>query len=87
MNLFVSLAQLPDPDPAAPPIAGLESVLAWAKWIGLFVCVLGLIAGGATMAVSASRGDGLTTGKQVAMPVLGAIIVGGAVALIGFFTT
>lgn len=87
MNFFVTLAQLPDPDPAAPPIEGLTSVLAWAKWLGLFVCILGLIAGGATMAVSASRGDGLTMGKQIAFPILGAIIVGGAVALIGFFTT
>lgn len=86
MTFFTTLAMLPDPDPVAPPIQGLVDILAWAKWLGLFVCILGLIAGGATMALSASRGDGMTMGKQIALPILGAIVVGGAVALIGFFT-
>lgn len=53
------LAGLPDPDPVQPPgTEGLTDIMGWARWVALVVCILGLFAAGAIMAVSSRRGEG-----------------------------
>ena len=44
----LTVMALPDPAPIQPPgTAELTSIMGWAKWIALAVCILGLIAAGA----------------------------------------
>ena len=77
-----------DVPPTAPPGADkLLAVMGWLKWIGLFVCVAGLIIGGAMVAVSHRRGNGFEVARPVALAIIGAVIIGAASGLVGFFAT
>lgn len=52
------IAQVPDPDPIQPPgTGGFNSIMGWA-WVALAVCILGLFAAGALMAIQSRRGEG-----------------------------
>ena len=69
------IAALPDPNPEAPP--GQERInrlLGWAKWISLAVCIAGLFAAGALMAIQSRRGEGGEHVGKIGM-VLGGVIV------------
>ena len=77
-----------DVDPTAPPGADkLLAIMGWLKWIGLFVCVAGLIIGGAMIAVNHRRGNGFEVARPVALAIIGAVIIGAASGLVGFFAT
>src|SRR5690625_1598601 len=76
---------LPDPDPLQPPgTEGLTSILGWARWVALAVCILGLFAAGALMAVSSRRGEGGEHVGKIGMALAGVIVISAAVALVGF---
>ncbi len=78
-------AALPNPDPIQPPgTEGLTVILGWAKWVALTVCILGLFAAGAMMAVQSRRGEGGEHVGKIGMALAGVIVISAAVALVGF---
>lgn len=78
-------AGLPDPAPTQPPgTEGLTAILGWAKWVALAVCIFGLFAAGAMMAVQSRRGEGGEHVGKIGMALAGVIVISAAVALVGF---
>ncbi|MFZ2501104.1 MAG: hypothetical protein WAW88_00330 [Nocardioides sp.] len=80
---------VPDPGPGTQPpgFAQFTTVLGWAKWIALGVCVLALIITGAAMAIGSRRGDGGEHLGRLGYIMGGVIIISAAVALVGFLQT
>jgi hypothetical protein len=80
------LAAVPDPgDGTMPPgFAAFQTVMGWAKWIALGVAVLGLILLGASMTISARRGEGGEIGGWLGRLLIGVIIIGAAFTIVGF---
>ncbi|MCT2980597.1 hypothetical protein [Propionibacterium freudenreichii] len=77
--------QVPDPNPVQPPgTEGFTSIMGWAKWVALAVCVLGLIAAGALMAIQSRRGEGGEHVGKIGMALGGVIVISAASALVGF---
>ncbi len=79
------LAGVPDPAPQQPP--GTEAVtdlMGWFKWVALAVCMAGLIAAGALMAIQSRRGEGGEHVGKIGMALGGVIIISAAGALVGF---
>ncbi|WP_066303432.1 hypothetical protein [Arthrobacter luteolus] len=78
-------AQVPNPDPLQPPgTEGFNSVMSWGKWVALAVCVLGLFAAGALMAIQSRRGEGGEHVGKIGMSLGGVIVISAAGALVGF---
>ncbi len=76
------------PDPIQPPgTAGLTSIMGWAKWIALAVCILGLIAAGAMMAINSRRGEGSEHVGRIGSALGGVILISAAGGLVGFLMT
>jgi len=85
--LAVLPADLPNPDPVQPPGTGaISDVLGWAKWVALAVCILGLFAAGAMMALQSRRGEGGEHVGRIGMALGGVIVISAAVALVGFLS-
>ena len=85
LDASLRLSTLPDPDPVQPPgTEGLTTLLGWVKWIGLAVCVLGLIAAGTMMAIQSRRGEGGEHAGKIGMALGGVIIISAATSLVGF---
>ena len=87
---FVALVplQVPDPNPVQPPgTEGFTSIMGWAKWVALAVCVLGLIAAGALMAIQSRRGEGGEHVGRIGMALGGVIVISAAGALVGFLVS
>lgn len=72
---------------AAPPGASqFTKLLQWALWFGMAVCVAGVIKAGASMAMAGSgrSGGGMHEhGLGLALALVGAILCGGAAAIVG----
>ncbi|WP_367645927.1 hypothetical protein [Paenarthrobacter ureafaciens] len=80
-------AQIPNPDPIQPPgTEGLNSIMGWGKWVALAICVLGLFAAGALMAVQSRRGEGGEHVGKIGMSLGGVIVISAAAALVGFLS-
>lgn len=78
-------AQLPDPEPVRPPgTDGFITLMGWAKWVALAVCILGLFAAGAMMAVQSRRGEGGEHVGKIGMALAGVIVISAGAALVGF---
>ncbi|MFS0703231.1 hypothetical protein AB6N23_01790 [Cellulomonas sp. 179-A 9B4 NHS] len=78
-------AAVPDPDPIQPPgTEGFTTVMGWAKWVALAVCVLGLFAAGALMAIQSRRGEGGEHVGKIGMALGGVIVISAGAALVGF---
>ncbi len=74
---------LPNPDPATPPGASqFETVVGWIKWIALTVCIIGIIIGGALMAIKSRSGEGGEQLGRIGMALAGVVIISGAFALV-----
>ncbi|GAA4193475.1 hypothetical protein GCM10022219_15300 [Microbacterium oryzae] len=79
---------IPNPDPVQPPgTEGFNTVMGWAKWVALAVCILGLFAAGALMAINSRRGEGGEHVGKIGMALAGVIVISAAAALIGFLAT
>lgn len=82
------LMSLPDPDAIQPPgTEGFTSLMGWAKWVALAVCILGLFAAGALMAVQSRRGEGGEHVGKIGMALAGVIVISAAAALVGFLVS
>ena len=80
--------QVPNPDPIQPPgTEGFTSIMGWAKWVALAVCILGLFAVGALMAVQSRRGEGSEHVGKIGMALFGVIVISAAAALVGFLAS
>ncbi|WP_156475771.1 hypothetical protein [Pseudoclavibacter helvolus] len=76
---------IPDSPPIQPPgTEGVTTIMGWVKWVGLAVCVLGLIAAGTMMAINSRRGEGGEHAGKIGMALGGVIIISAAASLIGF---
>lgn len=76
---------VPDPAPVQPPgTEGFTALMGWAKWVALAVCILGLIAAGALMAVQSRRGEGGEHVGKIGMALGGVIVISAAASLVGF---
>lgn len=75
------------PDPGtgkAPPGSDkLVTVLSWAAWVALALCVLGVIVTGAMMAVQHRHGGGGEHAARLGWVLAACIIIGSASALVG----
>jgi len=84
--LVLPLIPLDIPNPGAgtapPGSAGFISIMGWAKWIALGLCVLGLIVAGAIMAVSHRRGEGGEHGARIGYALAGVAVIAGAFSLV-----
>jgi hypothetical protein len=77
--------QLPDPAPVQPPgTDGLLSIMGWAKWVALALCIMGLVAAGAMMSWQSRRGEGGEHVGKIGMSLGGVIVISAAGALVGF---
>lgn len=76
---------IPNPVPVQPPgTEGFTTMLGWGKWIALAVCILGLFAAGALMAIQSRRGEGGEHVGKIGMALGGVIVISAAAALVGF---
>lgn len=73
--------------PEKPPGVGdkFDSVILWAKWIALGVCVLSVVIFGGGMAINHRRGDNGELIGGLLKIVLGVIIISLAVTLVTWF--
>lgn len=79
---------VPDPDPIQPPgTEGFTTIMGWAKWVALAMCVLGLFAAGALMAVHSRRGEGGEHAGKIAMALGGVVVISAAASLVGFLVS
>lgn len=79
---------LPDPDAVQPPgTEGFTTIMGWAKWVALAVCILGLIAAGALMAIQSRRGEGGEHVGKIGMALGGVIVISAGASLVGFLAS
>ncbi|WP_424348136.1 type IV secretion system protein [Kocuria sp. CH-021] len=64
--------------------AYIDLLLSYASWIGLGVCVFGVLFLGIVLATNARRGDGAGLVNTATLLASGAALIGGATSLIGF---
>lgn len=64
--------------------AQVDLLLSYASWIGLGVCVFGVLFLGIVLATNARRGDGAGLVNTATVLASGAALIGGATSLIGF---
>lgn len=85
MHAIDLIAQVPNPGGGEkPPGAdGFETVIKWAAWIALGVCVLGVIVAGASMAIANRRGDGGEHMSRLGWVLAGCIVIGAASGVVG----
>ncbi|MEX5265995.1 type IV secretion system protein [Kocuria sp. CPCC 205231] len=74
---------------AQTPVRGefndqVDLLLSYASWIGLGVCVFGVLFLGIVLATNARRGDGAGLVNTATVLASGAALIGGATSLIGF---
>lgn len=62
----------------------IDLLLSYASWIGLGVCVFGVLFLGIVLATNARRGDGAGLVNTATVLASGAALIGGATSLIGF---
>lgn len=76
---------LPDPGRGTPPPGsdGVSTVLSWAAWIALALCVLGVIIAGAMMALGSRRGEGGEHAGRLGMVMAACIVIGTASGIVG----
>lgn len=79
------LAAVPDPEAVQPPgTEGFTTIMGWAKWVALAVCILGLVGAGALMAIQSRRGEGGEHVGKIGMALGGVIVISAAGSLVGF---
>lgn len=73
--------------PTAPPeISGkINEVVNYITWIGMMVCVIGIIVAGAMMAIGQRRGEGGEHASRLGWVVAGCIVIGAASGVVNLF--
>jgi len=85
LEVLIPLAPPGNPTAAQPPgTQGLNAIMGWAKWVALAICILGLVAAGAMMAVNSRRGEGGEHVGKIGMALGGVIVISAAGSLVGF---
>lgn len=79
------IAQVPNPGQGTKPPGSddLITILSWAAWVAVLVCVLGVIIAGGTMAIQHRRGEGSESMTRLGWVLGGCIVIGSASALVG----
>lgn len=79
------LAQAPNPGNGEPPPGSDKflTILQWGAWIGLGICVIGVIIAGASMAVQHRHGGGGEHATRLGWVMAGCVVVGSSSALVG----
>ena len=73
--------------PQAPPgTQGIQRVINYIAWGAFGLCLVGFIIGAATMGIKHSRGEELPGMKNIALSMLGTVLIGSATAIIGSVT-
>ncbi|HZO66093.1 MAG: TrbC/VirB2 family protein [Kribbellaceae bacterium] len=77
----------PDNNPEAPTeISGkVEDVVNYITWIGMMVCVIGIVVAGAMMAVGQRRGEGGEHASRLGWVIAGCIVIGAASGIVNLF--
>lgn len=76
--------ELPNPSPARPPgMEGLDTLLDWAQFLGFAAAIGGLIVAGAMLAINLRTGQGSDEGIMLTKPIIGALVIAAAGAIIG----
>lgn len=82
-RLALLLAQAPHPHPVAPPGSEkITTLLDWATWGGMIVCLFGMIAIGAALAIEHKNGGGGGLGGRVGQVAMGCILIGAAPGIV-----
>jgi hypothetical protein len=70
--------------PTAPNAVkgNVETVVNWVTWIGMMVCVLGIIIAGTMMAIGQRRGEGGEHASRLGWVIAGCIVIGAASGLV-----
>lgn len=78
-------AAVPNPGQGTPPPGGdkVTTVLSWVAWICAAACVVGVLAVGATMAVSHRHGSGGEHAARLGWVLAGIVVIGSASAIVG----
>jgi hypothetical protein len=80
-------AALPNPHPVAPPGSeGFLTILNFAMWVLLALCILALMVTGAMMGFNARRGQGGEHASALGWVLAGSIVIGSASGIIGVLT-
>jgi hypothetical protein len=75
--------QIPNPDPVQPPgTDGVNTILAWLKWIGFAVVGGAIVVGGIGIAVALRRGEAGDALPKILWPMAGAIVIGGGIGMV-----
>jgi type IV secretory pathway VirB2 component (pilin) len=71
--------------PTAPNAVkgNVETVVNWVTWIGMMVCVLGIIIAGTMMAIGQRRGEGGEHASRLGWVIAGCIVIGAASGRVG----
>jgi type IV secretory pathway VirB2 component (pilin) len=79
----------PDNTPEAPTeISGkVEDVVNYITWIGMMVCVIGIVVAGAMMAVGQRRGEGGEHASRLGWVIAGCIVIGAASGIVNLFVS
>ena len=72
--------------PTEPPgMGGLKKSMGWAMFIAGVICVVALIAIGASIAIRARNGDGMEASTSLIWVIVGMVIIGSAGTIVGSF--
>lgn len=75
---------LPNPNPERPPgMQGIDDLLNWAQFLAFAVAIGGLIVAGAMLAINLRNGQGSDEGVMLTKPIIGALVISAAGAIIG----
>lgn len=84
MQSILVTDSLPDPTPERPPgMSGLDTLLNWAQFLGFTVAIGGLIVAGGMLALNLQQGRGTDEGIMLTKPIIGALVIAAAGAIIG----
>lgn len=76
-------AGIPDPNPVQPPgTGGLNTIMGWAKWAALAVCVVGLFVIAGMMAFQSRRGEGGEHAAGIGRVLVAVVIISAAAGLV-----
>ncbi|HYU86450.1 MAG TPA: TrbC/VirB2 family protein [Kribbellaceae bacterium] len=79
------LAPLNNPVAPEPIRQNVEKVVNWVTWIGMMVCILGIIIAGSMMAIGQRRGEGGEHASRLGWVIAGCIVIGAASGIVNAF--